>query len=317
MSIAQKEVERGSVSLPPAATEVPRMPAEPAAGAKVTLYERFNIHQRLQHALIFTSFTLLAVTGLPMKYSTSGWAAAVAAVFGGWNGLHYAHLAGAIAMIIGSLYHLAYLFVAALRCQVSWAMLPTWKDVTDLFDNLRYFLGVLPRPARFHRYSYKEKFDYWAVFWGMFIMVGSGLMMWFPGIAAQYVPRWLMDAGRVAHSDEAMLAILAIFVWHFFNVHLNPKFFPANMVFYSGKVDREFMAEEHPEELAALRQQGLWAADGPDPAAAARDAGEESSAAMPSRFRRPKPLALILVEILLYLVIVVLFLRAFLPVGLR
>lgn len=235
-------------------------------------FERFNIHQRLQHIMMFTSFILCTITGLPIKYNTASWAPGVTAFFGGFDTMFTIHLVGAAIMIASSVYHLVYLVIYPLvrrrqaqRVSAGQAyrkitrgyprylgldMIPTPKDVIDLLENMRYFLGLSPKPAEFGRYSYKEKFDYWAVFWGMAIMAGSGLMMWFPQWATQYFPRWVIDAARYAHSDEAMLAILAIFVWHFYNVHFNPRFFPMNFVWFHGRMDRELMEEEHPLELA-------------------------------------------------------------------
>lgn len=219
------------------------------------LYERFNIHQRLQHIMMFTSFIICTVTGLPIKYDYTAWAAVVTSFFGGFDNMFRLHLVGATIMLACSAYHLVYLVVYPLVTKkVSWAAMPNLKDVRDLLENMRYLLGLSQHRPQFDRYSYKEKFDYWAVFWGMAIMGGSGLMMWFPHWATRYFPRWVIDSARFAHSDEAMLAILAIFLWHFFNVHFNPKTFPMSWVWYHGKISEEDLAEEHPLEYARLQQ---------------------------------------------------------------
>lgn len=246
--------------------------------AKAGEFQRFNIHHRIQHIMMFSSFILCTITGLPIKYNESFWAPAVTSFFGGFETMFTIHLVGAVVMLACSAYHLVYLAIypivvrkpattrryppgeayrkisRGLAAYPSLAMLPTPKDVLDLLQNMRYFLGLSSEKPKFGRYSYKEKFDYWAVFWGMAIMGGSGLMMWFPQLATEYFPRWLVDASRYAHSDEAMLAILAIFVWHFFNVHLNPTFFPMNFVWFHGKMSRELMEEEHPDELRELEE---------------------------------------------------------------
>lgn len=216
------------------------------------VYERFNIQQRLQHATMFTSFILLAITGLPVKYAAAPWAAKVVALFGGFDSMLRVHLFGASMMIASCINHALYLVFGALVGDFSLAMVPTPKDVRDLMTNMAYQLGLSRQRPLYDRYSYKEKFDYWAVFWGIFIMVGSGLMMWFPEVAARYFPRWVIDAARAAHSDEAMLAIFAIFVWHFYNVHLTPRIFPMNLVWWHGRLTREEMVEEHPLELPRL-----------------------------------------------------------------
>ncbi len=221
--------------------------------ASTKKFERFNIHQRLQHIMMFTSFIVLTITGLPIKYNHSWWAPKVTALFGGFDNMFAVHLIGAAVMIASAVYHLLYLIIyPIIKRKFSIAAVPTIKDVTDLVQNFRYLFGLSKEAAKFDRYSYKEKFDYWAVFWGMVIMAGSGLMMWFPDIAAQFFPRWFIDSTRIAHSDEAMLAILAIFIWHFYNVHFSPDFFPMNFVWFHGKMSEESMEHEHPVELERL-----------------------------------------------------------------
>ncbi|MHB1419126.1 MAG: formate dehydrogenase subunit gamma, partial [Bacillota bacterium] len=180
-------------------------------------FQRFNWHHRLQHILMFVSFFILTFTGIPIKYSYTAWAGKITALFGGFDNMFSIHLAGAIIMLVSSGYHLLYLVIYPLITRkISWATAPSPKDIKDLIQNMQYLLGVSKDRPRFGRYSYKEKFDYWAVFWGMFIMGGSGLMLWYPQIAAQYFPRWIIDSARMAHSDEAILAIVVIFTWHFF-----------------------------------------------------------------------------------------------------
>lgn len=219
-------------------------------------FQRFNIHQRIQHIMMFTSFIALSITGLPIKYSTTGWAKTVTAMFGGFDNMFLVHKIGAVVMLASSVYHLIYLIIYPLVTKkVSLAAVPSLKDVKDLFQNMRYFLGLTKEPPKFDRYSYKEKFDYWAVFWGMVIMGGSGLMLWFPHIATRYLPRWVIDCAQYAHSDEAMLAILAIFIWHFYNVHFSPTFFPGSLVWFHGKLSRKLMEHEHPLELERLENQ--------------------------------------------------------------
>lgn len=223
---------------------------------KGSTFQRFNIHQRIQHIMMFTSFIVLTVTGLPIKYNYTAWAKSLTAFFGGFDSMFAVHLGGAVVMLASSVYHLFYLVIFPLLTRkVSIAAVPGPKDIKDLLYNLQFLMGIRKDAPKFDRYSYKEKFDYWAVFWGMVIMGGSGLMMWFPGIAASYVPRWVIDCARFAHSDEAMLAILAIFVWHFYNVHFSPNFFPMNFVWLHGKMNKEQMEHEHPLELERLEKQ--------------------------------------------------------------
>lgn len=264
------------------------------------IYQRWNIHHRLQHILLFVSFFILTFTGLPIKYAYSSWAPSVIRFFGGFDTTLIIHKVAAAIMIVAAIYHLGYLLVCWLvKKQTSTAMVPTWKDVTDLLDHIVYSFGLTEKDAEFGRYSYKEKFDYWAVFWGIAIMVGSGLMMWFPQISVQYVPRWILDCAQVAHSDEAMLAITAVFIWHFYNAHFSPLVFPMSMVWWNGKSSQAEMEEFHPLELQKI---------------APAEAGSGEQTAEVSSFRRNP--GLIIAQMIIYAAILAWFLYGFLPLGL-
>ncbi|WP_085938782.1 formate dehydrogenase subunit gamma [Desulfosporosinus youngiae] len=218
--------------------------------AKEQVFQRFDLHQRIQHIMMFTSFIVLTITGLPIKFEQSGISQRVVSLFGGFDTMFAVHLAAAAVMLLASAYHLIYLVIDPLvNKKLSLAILPNGKDFVDVVQDIQYLLGLRKDPPKFDRYSYKEKFDYWAVFWGMAIMGGSGLMMWFPQFFTQYMPRWIIDSSRYAHTDEAILAISAIFIWHFFNSHFSPRFFPMNHVWYKGTITREEMKEDHPLEL--------------------------------------------------------------------
>jgi cytochrome b subunit of formate dehydrogenase len=136
-------------------------------------------------------------------------------------------------------------------------MLPRKKDFADLYQNLRYFLGKSGNPPRFGRFSYLEKFDYWAVFWGCIIMIGTGIIMLYPQAVAAFLPsNWtnrIFGVAREAHYHEAILAALALFIWHVFNVHFKPGKFPGSMVWWHGKITREEQEREHPLEREELR----------------------------------------------------------------
>ena len=131
------------------------------------------------------------------------------------------------------------------RRQLSADMLPAPRDAKDLIGNILFFVGLRPERPRFGRYTYFEKFDYWAVFWGVFIMVGSGFIRWFPVETVKWLPAWVYEVGHFAHADEALLAALAIFMWHFYNVHLRPGVFPMSRVFITGRLTLHELEEEH------------------------------------------------------------------------
>jgi cytochrome b subunit of formate dehydrogenase len=229
---------------------------------------RFDIHQRLQHFLMLASFLALAFTGLPQKFpdwEVSQW------LIGMWGGLDTArtiHRVAGLVLIIDCMYHLGYIAygTAVLKKSLPIRMIPTPKDVLDFLQDLLYWFGRSSEKPQFGRFSYREKFDYWAIFWGMPVMALSGLILMFPVLVSKLLPSDAVSVALVAHSDEAVLAVLWIFIVHFFFVHLNPRFFPLNRAMFTGKMPRRLYAEEHPLELAALDvAQGPWTGSDGDP----------------------------------------------------
>lgn len=219
------------------------------------LYERWDIHQRIQHWLMLVSFTLLAVTGLLIKFALTGWAQTVAKIFGNFSILFSVHLGAAALMTAAAVYHVYYLVVKGWRRQLRLSMLPSIKDGKDLWANLSFFSGRGQEGPKFAKYSYKEKVDYLAEYWGTPVMVITGLMLLFPGIAADIFPRWVVASAHFMHQGEGLLAILVIFTWHLYSVHFSPDFFPMNRVWLTGKVSREVMEHEYPLELVRLEEE--------------------------------------------------------------
>jgi cytochrome b subunit of formate dehydrogenase len=134
-------------------------------------------------------------------------------------------------------------------------MVANWKDVKDLFGHFRWFLGLGPKP-KFERYAYWEKFDYWAVFWGMVVIGFSGYAMWFAPFFARFLPGWALNAALVIHSEEGLLAILFIFSIHFVNTHLRPDSFPMDMVIFTGRESEEEFKNRRPEEYQRMLSEG-------------------------------------------------------------
>lgn len=212
---------------------------------------RFDGWQRMAHGVMALSFTTLVLTGWPLSTSGIGASHALVAAFGGLVRLGWLHRVAAVGLILACVLHLAYLAVRAAQGQLRWSMLPRPKDVKDLIDNVGWFVGLRARRPMFDRFSYFEKFDYWAVFWGCVIMIGSGAVRWFPDTVMRFAPPWLYEVAFLAHTDEALLAALAIFLWHFYNVHLRPAVFPMSWVYLHGRMTLQEHAEEHAAEHAA------------------------------------------------------------------
>jgi cytochrome b subunit of formate dehydrogenase len=218
---------------------------------------RFDIHQRAQHWLMLSGVILLGITGWPLRGAGDAQAAAYSAsfmkLFGGAEGAAIWHRVGAVLIILSSLYHLFYLTFLASKKRLPLSMLPMPKDALDMRDNILFMLGLRKERPRFDRYMYLEKFDYWAVFWGIVMMVGTGFIFWFPAWFASWAPSWLVTAALIIHGEEATLAILFLFVVHFYNVHLKPSIFPMNWAWLNGRITVEMLKHEHPLEYERLK----------------------------------------------------------------
>jgi cytochrome b subunit of formate dehydrogenase len=222
---------------------------------------RFTRGQRYLHAALFSSFLGLAATGLPLRFSESIWARGLARGVGGFGAILFFHKFCALVLTAAFLIHVRDLLTRSLVHRekgIFWgpnSMVANWKDVKDLYGHLRWFVGLGPRP-HFDRYAYWEKFDYWAVFWGMIVIGFSGYAMWFAPFFAHFLPGWALNAVLVIHSEEGLLAILFIFSIHFVNTHLRPDSFPMDMVVFTGVESEEEFKHKRPLEYERLKAEG-------------------------------------------------------------
>jgi formate dehydrogenase subunit gamma len=226
---------------------------------------RFDIHQRIQHIIMFSSFIFLAITGLPMKFSEWAISQWWMGVWGGIDNLRGVHHVAAWVMIASCVYHITYLLVSliVLKRPFPTKMLPRVKDFRDFAQDVKYYVGLTDERPKFDRFSYREKFDYWAVGWGIVIMIGGGLVLMFPVGAAKIFPGWAIPFALVAHSDEAILAVGWILIVHMYFAHLSPLVFPMNKSIFTGRVPIARYREEYP-----LEYMRLMAAANIDPATA-------------------------------------------------
>ncbi|HEY4716731.1 MAG TPA: cytochrome b/b6 domain-containing protein [bacterium] len=216
---------------------------------------RFNIHFRIQHMMLFSSVILLILTGLPLKFPAFSPFAFLVDLFGGIESSRFFHRFAAVILILFMVYHTLYTILHRDGRRDFLLLLPMPKDIKDVIWNLKYFFGLSDDRPKFGRFSYVEKFDYWAVYWGCVIMIGSGALLWFQDISLMFLPKFALDASKEAHSDEAVLATLAIVIWHFYNVHFNPDKFPGSLLWLHGRIPKDEMMEEHPLEYAELMKQ--------------------------------------------------------------
>jgi len=222
---------------------------------------RFRRADRMLHGGLMLSFLGLSVTGLPLLFAERKWAAVLAGLLGGYGVTGTLHrsfgvlLIGCFALHLGRILHRLY---GRKELGILWgpdSLVPQPKDVVQMLQHFRWFVGLGPRP-RFDRFTYWEKFDYWAVFWGMGIIGVSGLMLWFPRAFAAVLPGWVFNVAFVVHGEEALLATVFIFTVHFFNGHLRPEKFPMDTVIFTGRVPLEEMKHERPAEYERLEAAG-------------------------------------------------------------
>lgn len=217
-------------------------------------YQRFNSNFLAQHLLLVISVVLLTISGIFLwctRYPGSYTATHISALCGGLDFWRVVHRIGGIILIIAAIYHIIYSIVCADGRKDFIEMLPKKKDFKDFGKNLMWFLGISKERPRFGRFSYFEKFDYWAVYWGCVIMIGTGVFMWFPDILKRIFPDItykVFDVLKEIHAHEAYLAILAIFIWHIYNVHFRPGRFPGVKTWITGRLSLKEKELEHPLE---------------------------------------------------------------------
>jgi cytochrome b subunit of formate dehydrogenase len=228
---------------------------------------RFTLGQRYLHATLMTTFIGLALTGLPLRFSHSVWAEGFARTVGGFTAILFFHKFCAVLLTVAFLIHLGdvlYRGVVKRQKGVFWgpdSLVPRLKDFTDLYEHFRWFLWLGPRP-KFDRFSYWEKFDYWAVFWGMAIIGISGYVMWFAPFFARFIPGSWLNVALLLHGEEALLAVWFIFAIHFFNTHLRPESFPMDMVIFTGKETEEEFRKKRAAEHERLVKEGQFETTG-------------------------------------------------------
>ncbi len=236
---------------------------------------RYSVHIRIQHLLTFTTFLLLAFTGLPIHYNEAFWAVPFNSVLGGLDVTRVIHRTLALTFVVAMIYHgLTLLFgtlrrISEGRFDIRQTIIPLWKDARDMSADMAYFAGKRDNRPDMDKFMYKQKIHYFAAAFGNTVMVVSGSSFLFPEfwnsiLPAQYASYW-QEMMRLSHPHEALLALLVIAFWHWYNVHLAPGRFPMQWTYLTGKLTREHQIEEHfleylrnlvelPEERRYMRQ---------------------------------------------------------------
>jgi cytochrome b subunit of formate dehydrogenase len=212
---------------------------------KSNSFLRFPVSRRIEHVLLLTTFILLAATGLPQKYPLSPVSVFIAQTLGGIENLYKIHHAATVIVMFAVTYHLLTIGYHVFVLRSKWSMMLYPQDMKDGLQALLYNLGFAKSPPKMGRYTFEEKFEYWAFVWGYTVMAVTGFMMWNPITTTRYLPGEFIPAARAAHGGEAVLAALAILVWHMYHVRIKR----TNNSMFTGKLDMEVMEEEHPLEL--------------------------------------------------------------------
>jgi cytochrome b subunit of formate dehydrogenase/mono/diheme cytochrome c family protein len=211
-------------------------------------YTRFSVAQRIEHLLLILSFTILGLTGLPQKYPLSPISQAVVQGLGGIETIRIIHRVAATVFLLEAVYHLVVVGYGIYVRRREAAMLPNLKDAQDALQVFKHNIGMAKEPPKMDRYNFVEKAEYWAMAWGLIVMAVTGFMLWNPILTTNFLPGEFIPAAKIAHGGEAVLAVLAIILWHFYGVHI--KRFNKSM--FTGQMEREAMEEEHALELERI-----------------------------------------------------------------
>ena len=227
-------------------------------------FYRFTPNQRIQHIILASCVIVLVLTGMPLKFHDTFWAPYLYGLFGG---IHFAptiHKIAGVILLILFIYHLGYAGynfyknhmlplkrnhqlgpISLIKALITHPIVPNLKDAKDIINLFKYYLFLSDRRPEGAEFTWKEKFDYWGPFWGIAVLGPSGLIMWHKEFATQILPGQVINFALIAHSDEALLAALFLFIWHFYNVHFSTSVFPMEKSFLTGYLPEELMVEEH------------------------------------------------------------------------
>ena len=262
-------------------------------------FHRFSLNQRFQHIILFSTVITLVLTGMPLKFYDAPWAGPLYALFGGIEATPVVHKTAGVILLLLFAYHIFYLIYmfyvgqvapliaekrfslrAVVRLILQQPLIPRLKDIEDIFQLLKYLCFMTSERPRGDKFTWKEKFDYWAPFWGIVIIGSSGLIRWHKEFISRFVSGEIINYAVIAHGDEALLAALFLFIWHFYNVHYSTAVFPMGTVFLTGYLSEELMIHEHyAHYVEIMKQAGRESEIRPFPGASYADMSPRTSPA--------------------------------------
>ncbi len=239
----------------------PHVRAAALPSGETRYVQRWPAMWRWAHLLFALSIILLVMTGLPLLYPNAAWAPVLERALGGPQIAGIVHRVSAVVMCAVFAWHIIY---AAIHIARNWSsfkvfgpysLMPNWQDAADFAAMFKWFFGRAPRPS-FDHWNYQQKVDYWAPFWGITMLVGTGAVLWFKTLSAAVLPGWAFNVATVAHGDEALLAAAYLFTVHYFVNHWRPDKFPLDVVIFTGAMPLEEFKRDYAVEYARLAQTG-------------------------------------------------------------
>ncbi len=217
---------------------------------------RFSHVRIFEHWLAAFTFTILVVTGISQRFFALDISQWLIFKLGGIDNVRLIHRYAAVVFVIAAASHIVIAAMGIVMKKWQPSMVINWNDFTDAVHDIRYYIGRENAPARCDRYTYKQKFEYWGILTGGLLMIATGFILWFPMTVVRVFPGELIPAAKALHSNEAMVIVLLIAVWHIYNSIFSPEVFPLDTSIFTGYISRERMAREHPIELRRMESGG-------------------------------------------------------------
>jgi formate dehydrogenase subunit gamma len=216
---------------------------------------RFSSLERFEHFAVMGVFVVLSITGFPQKFYDHRWAQVLMGWLGGVDTARWFHRAAGWTFAALLTAHVVRITWPVITGTTSLSMVPTAQDFKDAVQTLRFYLGLTEKQARFDRFDYRQKFEYWGMLMGSAIVVGTGLVLMFPMLVTRLLPGEVIPASYLAHSQEGLMAFLVVIVWHIYNAHLSPEVFPYDESIFTGRISEERLRHEHPLEYERLQRE--------------------------------------------------------------
>jgi len=219
-----------------------------------TTFRRFSASRIIEHWIHMTTFSVLVATGLSQKFYTLDLSRWIILHMGGIDNVRIVHRYAGILFSFAVAVHVLSAIVGLVVKKWQPSMVITKNDFVNAVHNIRYYLGNEPYPAPGGKYSYTQKFEYWGILTGGFLMILTGAVLWKPLFITSFISGEIIPAAKVLHTNEALVVFLIIALWHVYNAVFSPEVFPLNMSIFSGSISRERMIHEHIRELAAIEE---------------------------------------------------------------